>query len=127
MADSIAKTYQRCRHFNGVQHETCGAGVKLATVRYVPEKGMARWPCLQLIGCAESPDICPQRSNLSPVELAEEDHAFDQAVTAAVASIAAGKCHECGAAIEPSRVVGRCRYAACGHRVGQVDSEETPW
>ena len=38
-------------------------------------------------------------------------------------ALAAGKCHICGADAEPSKVVGRCRYAACGHRIGQVGGD----
>lgn len=35
-------------------------------------------------------------------------------------AMAAGKCPTCGGDVEPSRRVGRCLYAACGHRLGQV-------
>lgn len=37
-----------------------------------------------------------------------------------IEQLAAGKCPTCGKDIEPSKIVGRCRYGACGHRIGVV-------
>ena len=37
-----------------------------------------------------------------------------------IKKLANNMCPTCGEPIEPATVVGRCKYAACGHRVGQV-------
>jgi hypothetical protein len=38
------------------------------------------------------------------------------------AALAENKCPHCGAPLKPTQHIGRCLYASCGHRVGQVDS-----
>jgi len=48
-----------------------------------------------------------------------------QAIAKADALWAENKCHICEAPIEPSTIVGRCKYGACGHRIGQVARGET--
>lgn len=120
----LAKTFQECRHFRGVQNP-CGTGVDLKSVRD-DSGGPYRWPCLQLVGLSVCKTECASRSLLTAEELAERDRENDAAVTKALAQLSTGKCHECGAQIEPSQVVGRCKYASCGHRIGQVldESEE---
>lgn len=40
----IAQIMDRCRHFTGVQHDTCEAGVSYATVRDESKRPFA-WPC----------------------------------------------------------------------------------
>lgn len=125
MADELATTYEKCVHFRGIQNP-CGAGVALDTVKDTSGPGPYRWPCLQLIGRPLCRTTCPARRLMTEAEQAAESATIDAAVKAAMASLTAGKCHECSAPIEPSKVVGRCRYASCGHRVGQVESSEEP-
>lgn len=115
--------YHRCRFFNGIQHDKCEAGVRYRDVRD-ETSGPNRWPCLRLIGQRECATECAKRSLLSADELRAERDEIEAAVRRVVAALKAGKCHVCGADIEPSQVVGRCKYAACGHRIGQVASDE---
>jgi hypothetical protein len=124
--DYVAKEYQRCRHFNGVQHDCCLAGVRYDDVRDDPGSGPYRWPCLTLIGRPAATTTCSERLLMTREDLDAEGRALDAAVGRALKATAEGKCHECGADIEPSRIVGRCKYAACGHRIGQVVSDEEP-
>jgi hypothetical protein len=107
-----------CRHFTGIQHETCAAGVRYVDVRDASQPGPYRWPCIDVRGPASTE--CPKRSLLTAEEHEAREREVDAIVDQALAAIAAGKCHECGAAIEPSRKIGRCLYGACGHRIGQV-------
>jgi hypothetical protein len=113
----------RCRHFNGIQHDRCKAGVNYLDVRDESQPGPYRWPCLTWADKAATTE-CSKRSLLTQVEHAEKEEQIVAAMAKADADIAAGKCHVCGAASEPSRIIGRCKYAACGHRVGQVAGEE---
>jgi len=109
----------KCRHFTGIQHKTCAAGVAYDLVRDVSESGPARWPCLET-KTGRCVDNCPKRSLLSQEEHVEHYRQLDAAVDEMLAKVAAGKCHVCGADAEPSKIVGRCKYAACGHRIGQA-------
>jgi hypothetical protein len=86
---------QKCRHFMGVQHKTCEAGVELAPLRDTSGPGMARWPCLLLAKDKDAATTCSKRSFLSADEQAEEHRRLD----AVVADVLAGKCPQCGAAL----------------------------
>ena len=113
----------KCRHFIGMQHERCAAGVVYTDVRDSSQPGPYRWPCLDLLGRGIV-DTCSKRSLFTQEEHAENERELRAAVARMLADVAAGRCHVCGAAAEPSKVVGRCRYAACEHRIGQVASDE---
>lgn len=111
---------EECRHFTGVQNDTCAAGVAYREVRDVSQPGMARWSCLTTIGRTPASTTCPSRSLLSRAEQDEKEARIMKAIIDAATAIAAGKCHVCGAAAEPTTRVGRCLYARCGHRIGQA-------
>lgn len=118
----------KCRHFNGIQHECCRAGVRYKDVELMAEDHpRRRLPCAEfsLPHAARVPDTCPVRSLLTQEEHAEKARELDAAVDRMLSLNAAGKCHTCEAPIEPSKLVGRCLYASCGHRIGQV-SEKGP-
>ncbi len=111
-----------CIHFTGIQHACCEAGVRYKDVEtFAPEgtPGMRlRLPCLPKPG-VESPPCASFRAMTR-----EEDEAREAKWRARLKEIgyllAAGKCFICQAPIEPSKIVGRCKYASCGHRLGQV-------
>lgn len=112
----------KCRHFTGIQHEACAVAVPYADVRDPTMPGRYRWPCLDTGRGA--PDTCSRRSLLTQEEHAAEYAEINAAVDRMLAANADGKCHVCGEVIEPSKVVGRCRYGACGHRIGQVGGDD---
>lgn len=118
----MSRVYRdKCRHFNGIQHETCKIGVRYEDVK---DKGTRPFgfPCLETgNGC---PDTCPQRSLLTQEEHAARELEMQARVDEIVMLLKAGKCHECQKDIEPSTIVGRCKYGACGHRIGQVMTED---
>lgn len=104
---------QACRYFRGIQFDTCKAGVAMESVR-------RPLPCLPLAPDRPAPDTCPKREWMT-----DEDHeARDREFAAAVERLRKlgeqGLCHVCEKPIEPSRIVGKCKYGACGHRIGQV-------
>lgn len=102
----MSKYPETCRHFTGIQHKTCAAGVEYLPLRDKPPgAGMACWPCLRLAGEPAARTTCPQR-----VLMTDE----------ALAKIEAGRCHVCDAMVTSRERVGRCLYARpCGHRIGQ--------
>ena len=110
----------KCRHFTGIQHKTCAAGVKYMDVRDSSRPGPYRWPCISMGETATTE--CAQRSLLTQEEHAARYAEIEAAVAEAVAKMNRGECHVCGKPVEPSRVIGRCKYGACGHRQGQVAS-----
>ena len=108
-----------CKHFTGIQHETCEAGCSYEAVRDSSKPGPYRWPCLR------NPELpCGKREYPTQAEVDASEAEFRAIYDKAMADIKSGKCHVCGDDAEPSYVVGRCKYAACGHRIGQVMTEE---
>jgi hypothetical protein len=116
----------KCRHFIGIQHTVCEAGVKMADMRDVSQPGMARWPCITFESGKAATTVCPKRELMTKEDFDKEKAEIVAAAEKFVTAVAAGKCPDCGAPIEPSVTTGRCKYASCGHRVGQVMTEEEP-
>ena len=77
-------------------------------------------PCYQPIGFEAIPGECAKRELMTAEEHAARAKEVADAIERFAAALSAGKCPQCGADIEPSTVVRRCRYAACGHRLGQA-------
>lgn len=106
----------KCRHFTGMQHKICQAEVVYDTV--VQKNPSYQAPCYDTgRGIIRT---CPKQSLLSQEEHQKITEQMDAAVTVFLDKRRRGICPECNKAIEPSKIVGRCLYAACGHRLGQV-------
>ena len=105
----------RCKHFNGIQHINCLAGVKYSSV-ITPStsQGKAKIPCLNPLL-----ENCSKRQMQTLQEVEEEIQAFAKASNEFEQNIAAGICPSCGKNLEPREQVGRCFYGACGCRIGQ--------
>lgn len=56
-----------CRHFTGIQNETCKEGIRYDSVRVKPETGMYQWPCLFSGGS------CEKQSAYTAEEIAERE------------------------------------------------------
>jgi hypothetical protein len=110
----------KCRHFNGIQHDACEAGVRYEDVRAKEGRPYATLPCVD-VGYGVNGE-CTNRSLLTQEEHAQLEAQFRASFDEMCKAAAAGKCHVCGANLEPSKVVGHCRYGACGHRQGMVAS-----
>lgn len=115
-----------CRFFNGVgldHDKCCEAGVNYRALVGGPDHGwVRRIPCLE--GTKALPRIdpvdCSKRVLMTQEEHAQREKETREIIDEALAKMARGECPHCGKPSEPSKVVGRCRYAACGHRLGQV-------
>lgn len=115
------RVYQdECKHFTGIQHPACAAGVPYRSVR---DESVSpyRWPCLTHDGKAAT-TMCEKRELLTQEEHALRDKDFLAAIERASRAVSEGKCIVCGADVAPSRIVGACLYGACGHRQGQVSA-----
>ncbi len=68
-----------CKHFKGVQHETCAAGVLMRLVR--DESGPAgkgyRWPCLTIAGQSPCVTVCAKKEPMTQAEVDAEYQAFE--------------------------------------------------
>lgn len=115
----------RCVHFTGLLKDECRAGVRYVDVRD-PDARPYRLPCFRedLFGTGHPAPTCTSQRFPTEEEAAAEEREHREAIDRALAANRAGKCHVCGADIEPSHVVGRCKYASCGHRVGQIASAD---
>lgn len=111
--DQIAN---KCRHFNGIMHDTCKTGVVYASVQDRHERPL-RLPCLKEDNCSER---CLQASFLSEEEIAEQEAEISKAVSAFFQDMHDGLCPECHQKVEREVQVGRCVYAEpCQHRLWQ--------
>lgn len=91
-----------CRHFTGIQHDTCRVGVRYLSVRDTSGPGMAKWPCLG----EDCVTRCDKKVNRTPEEVDAEDRAIAEALahtaTARMAIIATKQsrgaidCPKCG-------------------------------
>jgi hypothetical protein len=112
----------KCRHFNGIQHGTCEAGIVYNDVRDASTRHL---PCFKDDGCSQN---CQSVSFLSEQEVAEEA-AREKAIAAAFLEemVAGITCPHCHVTIEEKTQVGRCVYAKpCGHRLyqGKLSKQE---
>ena len=107
-----------CRHFNGIQHDTCEAGVSYKQYLY---ENFPNFPCHPRVDGTES-KVCPTFAYSSETEIDAEEKEMYAAAAASLKAMFSGKCPECGAKVEHKRQVGRCVYAdPCGHRLYQGD------
>lgn len=115
-----------CVHFNGYgirDEKKCRAGVRYLDVQD-DSNNARRWPCTPPLGkrpvCTTE---CSLRQFPTPEAVDAKEAEIQAAIAEALAKIALGECHVCGAKVEQRKQVGRCAYAEpCGHRIGQVDT-----
>jgi hypothetical protein len=112
-----------CVYFNGIglggQNKRCKAGVAYRELVSGSHFGWAtRLPCLP--STSKGAPECAFFRAMTKDENDKRESLIRDAIDKALSSIAAGNCHICGSSIEPSRTVMRCKYASCGHRIGQV-------
>lgn len=130
---NIANEMRTCRHFTGIQHERCKADVRYMNVRDPNGKLGVRepFPCTRFatrmtpVG-ADCAIKCPARSFWTREEAERNEAESEAAVLAFIAKLNAGiVCPHCDKPITTREKVGRCLYARpCGHRLGQVESDE---
>lgn len=107
-------TSNHCRHFTGLQNETCQAGIVYETVRPAAGPLLAGWPCLGNGGC-------DQFEPYTDEELAEQDRELEQFLARLVLfqSHEIDACPHCDKHVAVLHKVGRCTYGDCGCRLWQ--------
>lgn len=112
----------KCKHFTGTINDQCAAGVEYATVRGPADERPYRIACFRddQFKTGKPLPECSRRCWRTPEEVDAEVAESRAAIQKMLDDVAAGRCHVCGKPAEPSRISGRCKYAACGHRIGQV-------
>jgi len=110
----VLQRVPKCRHFNGVQHDCCKVGVRYSDAR---SEGKCL-PCL-LVGATE-PTTCERRELMTERDYLAREAKINAALDRARDCAVRGICCVCEKPVEPTTIHGRCLYAACGHRIGQV-------
>lgn len=107
-----------CRHFTGIQNDTCEAGIDYVSVRDDSGPGMYKWPCISSKGCQTS---CVSFAHYTEEEIAEREREVLEALTAFDRFMAhkTDVCPHCGKVVNSLRKVGRCVYGSCGCRMWQ--------
>jgi len=104
-----------CKHFNGIQHDTCNAGIEYKQFLY---ENYPNFPCHTRQDGTLS-GVCPHFEFSTPEEIEDHDRRSAEAAAAYFQAILGHTCPECGESTQPERQVGRCVYGACGHRLYQ--------
>lgn len=107
-----------CRHFTGIQNDTCEAGIKYVDVRIVPPKGMYQWPCIN----SEHRAVCPHFAPYTQEEIDQREREVTEAVERlnAFGRRETENCPHCGQHVARLQQIGRCVYAQpCGCRIWQ--------
>lgn len=101
-----------CRHFTGIQNDTCKAGITYMDVR--TNDSPARFPCVDT-GCRH---LCAKFEPFTAEEIEEDE----RRVVATLAHLndfmhrRREDCPHCGKHVESMKQVGRCVYLSCGCR-----------
>ena len=114
MKQSVKDIMDRCRHFTGIQHKVCKAGVCYETFRK-PNGALVPLPCFST---DKSVEVCDKAEWYTEDEAVKIDAEHELAVVAFLENIASGKCHICKIVVAQEQV-GRCVYGSCGHRLYQ--------
>lgn len=107
-----------CRHYDGLDHATCKAGVQYATVQAENVTFYDRWPCF---GSTDCPVQCEQYAPHTAEELAERDRKINEFMNRLTQfeKREIEDCPHCGKHVISMRKVGRCVYGSCGCRLWQ--------
>lgn len=81
---------QSCRHFNGIQHDQCEAGIAYKDIVLESERFPMRYPCTR----ADGKHFCPSYAPITPEEIAEQDRAVAEVISK-LNEFASGKSHAC--------------------------------
>lgn len=101
-----------CKHFRGIQHATCLAGVRMADVRDSSGPGPYRWPCLVSVRTSKTE---PCRTTCAKFEALTAEEACDQleALIRASDAVARQECPVCGGKLTVREIAGRARVSIC--------------
>lgn len=120
---AVSQNYPiNCRHFNGAHRKVCDVGINYRDEFFSRKLNL---PChhgpkfagREMGTCGKCEYETQEDANARWQALIDAADAFERNITE-------GRCPVCGAPIEPSQIVCRCKYASCGHRLGQVATED---
>lgn len=115
--DMLQRIKSRCKYFNGVQNDTCEAGVIYENLprEKNPARGIIGIPCIN-----PNLDCCAKREYPTDAEAKAEADEMNAAIENFMERLKNGDCPHCGKKVEKRVQVGPCVYAEpCGHRIGQ--------
>jgi hypothetical protein len=101
-----------CKHFTGIQHDACAAGVDYKSVREKPERGPYLWPCLPRTMHEFGRPTCSIKCAKFEATTPEEEAAFMKQVDDVLAR------HEKGEPLKPGESVFTCP------KIGDDDVED---
>lgn len=105
----------KCRHFNGIQHSHCEAGVAYANVKDT-ESRPYKFPCL----AREVAGRCASVSYFTTEELQAQEDEIAQLIEQVINRRANWICIHCATPMTAEQQIGRCVYAVpCGCRQSQ--------
>lgn len=120
LADKLVAT---CKHFNGIQHDVCEAGINYREL-VGNERGAIRClPCLpktNSLGPLPGMDYvdCPKLEYMTREEAEQQETESEAELARVLAAIANSECPTCGKQVVKKQV-GPCVYGSCGHRLYQ--------
>src|ERR1700733_6641154 len=119
--ERVADRTKKCKHFRGIQHDTCKAGVNYHELLGSGAGCFAHMPCFS---DTQSPVECTKRELYTPEESEIEEQENEQAIEQFLSRIRRHEC-DCGKSVDSYRQVGHCVYREpCGHRLGQGDAKK---
>ena len=105
----------KCKHFNGLQHDKCEAGIDYDTRRDTDQVGLDQWPCW---GAGQCPRYDPPTKAEIEAEEAETKQLLDNLKS--FLRREHSQCPQCGKSVKRLDQVRRSTYARpCGCRIGQ--------
>lgn len=108
---------RQCRHFNGIQHGRCEAGIEYQSVIARSQPLDRRFPCLR---ANDEVSTCALVSPKTDEEIDAEVAEIEAVTLAFTDALVNDTCPHCQTKITNKRQVGRCVYAdPCGHRLYQ--------
>lgn len=120
----ILDATKKCRHFRGIQHDTCLAGVNTRQLVGGPDFGWAcRLPCFPIRSAGEKVQ-CDKYCPWTVEEATANEEASQKSIQEFLSALNEGKCPTCKVSVK-QRQVGHCVYGTCGHRLyqGRVDPQ----
>ena len=105
-----------CKHYTGLTHDTCEAGVLYKDVKDPSDKPLG-YPCFKDKGCTH---LCSQAVFLTEEEIAEKKKDIQKSLERFLENLANDICPHCEKLIQEKKQIGRCVYGyPCGHRLYQ--------
>lgn len=119
--DRVSERLNKCKHFNGIQHNACEAGVNYHELLGTGAGCFAHMPCFS---DEQSPAECRNRELFTPPESEAREREIEESIEQFLGRMRQHEC-DCGKSVESYKQAGHCVYREpCGHRLGQGDAKK---